>query len=62
MMKRKARELQQQRKEAMRSGGRAGYGPSGGYGSSMRGMGSDSSVIDTTPVPSEPSKPTRQPT
>ena len=52
-MKRKAKELQAQKREAQRSGRKmTGYG-SGGFGSGS-GMGRDS-IIESTPV--EPPKP-----
>ena len=54
-MKRKAKELQQARKDAARKGTRPpGFGGFGS-GSSGGGMGRDSPIIESTPM--EPSKP-----
>ena len=57
-MKRKAKELQQQRRDAMKYGRRPGGYGGGGFGNeSMGGGGSGSQMIDT-PVAVESHKPT----
>ena len=58
-MKRKAKELQQQRRDIAKGGGRRGIGIGGGFGSGSSDHSSNSPHIDSM-ASMEPSKPTYQ--
>ena len=55
-MKRRAKEIQSQQREARKYGRAPGYGGSGGFGSSSMGSRMDAAIIDT-PVAVESHKP-----